>query len=122
MAQFRNEKGNGMTTTPPEPPANPPANPPADPPPAPPANPPAPPAAPLPTHVPNPGDGGSLKAIQDALNALPERIVHAVREGTQPPQQPPAQPAPNAGKPPVTPGNTQPNKSAREKFVGWWFG
>jgi hypothetical protein len=89
---------------------------------APPAEPPAPPAPPAPPR--QDGTGSVLAAV----NALPERLVDAVRELI--PQQPPApqQPAqqqstqdtPPASTPPASAASSTPNAGKR-RSVGEWF-
>lgn len=101
--------------TPATPETPPPANPPApETPPAPPANPPAPSPA-------TSGETVSLRDLHATLQALPERLVNAVREATQPPRQP-ATPPPAAGNPTQTPGEGDPKLTRHQKFLKMWFG
>jgi len=112
----------------PNPPQTNPDNPPQGTPPAPqqgtPA--PAPPAAPVPPQQGNDGTrhrrigddnpfaGDAMRTIHDAISALPERIVDAVREVAPPP--PVVNTPKNAGE------NTGENTGTRRRtFADWWF-
>lgn len=96
------------------------------PPQTPPQTPPTPPQTPpqTPPAQPHPNDdstrqGGSdgLKALQTEMAALPERIVSAIREATQPPKQPETPAAPQTPKEPA-----QTQTPGKKSFAEWWFG
>lgn len=117
-----------MTT--PEPPANPTPIPATEPPanPTPPAPAPTPPATPTPTPTPPAAPTGTLdlSAIATKLDALPETLVNAFREATQPPTRP--TPGSGAAGQPGTGAAGQPGTGAAGqrggpgKFAQWWFG
>lgn len=87
----------------------------------PPPTPPAP--TPQPSHSPGNSPGEQLLA---AINALPERIVHSLREQQAPPRktaEPKATPEPKAeaaptGTTPKEPGAPPSNMS---RLAHWWF-
>lgn len=121
------------------PPANPPGNEPANPPAAPPPPSPAPPqqSGPVPPqyqqHANAQAPGTNFGEVMNTLNAMPEKIVNAIREATQPPK-PPAQPAQGqgtqgqqttaqAGAQDPAQGAANAGKSpGRKTFADWWFG
>lgn len=62
----------------------------------------------------NPFAGDAVRTIQDAISALPEKIVDAVREVTPP--------APVVNTPKNGDTNTGENtRSGRRSFADWWF-
>lgn len=102
LPETQNPETQPANTPPPAPPAAP-----ASPQPASPA--PAPPASPEPARR-RIGDAqdAAFQNIYDAISALPEKIVDAVREVTPP--------APVVNKPEETQG------TKRRSFADWWFG
>lgn len=82
--------------------------------------PPATPPAPKPVVHQAPPESGNVLA---AVNALPEKLVDAVRELI--PQNPPAPPAPPAqqNQPPVNqpPATPRPAETGKRRSVGEWF-